>query len=202
MSSPRHHARSPPLERQPRGVVAAHPVHADAGRRRRRTEIDTLERRRIGAPRRPREELAEIAHARRRCRRRRRLALRASRSRRRHHRRAPARTRGSPARSARSALDARQHVDRRSAAARGSTPTRCACRLARASDRTRVGWLSSTKGRSAALPVPRVALRRGDLRRACRRGAPCRPPRTPASRPRDRRRSSAQSTLNAPMPYR
>src|SRR5947208_605335 len=50
-------------QRAARGEVAAHAVNADAGRRRRRADVEARDRRRVRPPGRPSEELTQIGHA-------------------------------------------------------------------------------------------------------------------------------------------
>src|SRR4029077_11603641 len=51
------------LNRKSARPVSAHPVHADAWRRGRGTQIQTLDRRRVVPPRRPGEKLTQIRDA-------------------------------------------------------------------------------------------------------------------------------------------
>ena len=164
-------------QRQVRGVPAAHAVHPATRRRARRAQVQAGHRRRprvrVTAP--AGDELAQVGRRRRRCRRR-----PGSR------RRPPAPPGSSTWRaSTRSRKPGREPFEltprsRRSCrpssrSAHGSTPTACACPAGARVGSATVGCTHSTNGRSGCRPARDVALGRGDLGQASRRGARCRP---------------------------
>ena len=188
-------------QRRPRGVVAAHAVHAAAGRRRRRAEVDagraassTGRARatgRVKSWRRSWSAAVDVAADVVRV-----VALELGGP---IARAARGRGRGSRARSARSAPRSASVMSTGRAVRDVAVGPACACPAGARVGSKRLCWASSTNGRSGCSPARHGAPRTRRSPRACRRGG-----RSPARAHSGARHgigpSSAQSTLKTPGP--